>query len=101
VRNKGSYSSPGRPSNNSSEKVTMLGLNKLGHGDRRDQKPRWTVLANASSNMLEGTELDVRVVRSRGLIQLKVKIKVTLLLTVSQSWCQAQSGAHDQIFITV
>jgi hypothetical protein len=35
----------------------------------------------------------------------KVKVKVTLWLTVgqsvSQSWCRAPSGAHDQIFITV
>jgi hypothetical protein len=35
----------------------------------------------------------------------KAKVKVTLRLTVSQSvchsWCRAQSGAHDQIFITV
>jgi hypothetical protein len=27
-----------------------------------------------------------------------VKVKVTLRLTVSQSWCRAPSGTHDQIF---
>jgi hypothetical protein len=35
----------------------------------------------------------------------KVKVKVTLRLTISQSvskyWCRAPSGAHGQIFITV
>jgi hypothetical protein len=31
--------------------------------------------------------------------QLRVKVKVTLRLTVSQSWCRAPSGAHDQIVI--
>jgi hypothetical protein len=31
----------------------------------------------------------------------EVKIKVTLRLTVSKSWCRGTSGAHDQIFITV
>jgi hypothetical protein len=35
----------------------------------------------------------------------KVKVKVTLRLTVSQSvsksWCRAPSGSHDQIFIIV
>jgi hypothetical protein len=29
----------------------------------------------------------------------QVKVKVTLRLTISQSWCQTQSGAHDRIFI--
>jgi hypothetical protein len=33
--------------------------------------------------------------------QVKVKVEVTLRLTVSKSWCRAPSGAHDQIFITV
>jgi hypothetical protein len=41
----------------------------------------------------------------KSLLKSKVKVKVTLRLTVSQSvsksWCQAPSGAHDQIFITV
>jgi hypothetical protein len=35
----------------------------------------------------------------------KVKVDVTLRLTVSQSvsqsWCRAQSGVHDHIFIAV
>jgi hypothetical protein len=39
------------------------------------------------------------------LTKLKVKFKVTLLLTVSQSvsksWCRAPYGGHDQVFITV
>jgi hypothetical protein len=65
----GSQSSPDRHSNNSREKVKMLGRNKLGRGSRRDHKSRRTMLAKASSHILEGTGLDVRVVRSSGLIQ--------------------------------
>jgi hypothetical protein len=38
-------------------------------------------------------------------LKVKVKVKVTLRPSVGQSvsnsWCRAQSGAHDQIFITV
>jgi hypothetical protein len=29
-----------------------------------------------------------------------LKVKVTLRPTVSQAWCQAPSGAQDQIFVT-
>jgi hypothetical protein len=31
---------------------------------------------------------------------MQAKVKVTLQLTISQSWCRAPCGAHDQIFIT-
>jgi hypothetical protein len=34
-------------------------------------------------------------------VSVQVKVKVTLRLTVSKSWCRAPSGAHDQILITV
>jgi hypothetical protein len=33
--------------------------------------------------------------------QVKVTLRRTVSQSVSQSWCQAPSGAHDQIFITV
>jgi hypothetical protein len=36
-----------------------------------------------------------------GFTAVKVKVKVTLRLTVNKSWCRAPSGAHDQIFITI
>jgi hypothetical protein len=41
--------------------------------------------------------------KSELLTLLKVKVTLRLMVgqSVSQSWCQAQSGAHDQIFITV
>jgi hypothetical protein len=32
--------------------------------------------------------------------RLLMKVKVTLRQTVSQSWCQAPSGAQDQIYVT-
>jgi hypothetical protein len=32
---------------------------------------------------------------------LQVQVQVTDGQSVSKSWCQASSGAHDQIFITV
>jgi hypothetical protein len=31
----------------------------------------------------------------------QVTLRLTVSQSVSQSWCQAQSGAHNQIFITV
>jgi hypothetical protein len=31
----------------------------------------------------------------------QAKVKVTLRLSMSESWCRALSGAHDQIFITL
>jgi hypothetical protein len=31
----------------------------------------------------------------------ETRVRVTLRLTVSLSWCRAPSGAHDQIFILI
>jgi hypothetical protein len=49
--------------------------------------------------------LDSQLLNPPKLSLAQVKVKVTLRLTVSQSvsqsWCQDHSGAHDQIFITV
>jgi hypothetical protein len=32
--------------------------------------------------------------------EVKVTLRLTVSQSVSQSWCRAPSGAHDQIFIT-